>query len=234
MDTDTAPASCDLRNLQSARKSVEDRKLGILFVIPRFYPEMGGIETHVYEVARQLVRIGHAVTVLATDRCGNLLAEDVIEGIHVQRVRVWPNIGDYYFAPALLKHISVADCDIIHVQSYHTFVAPLAMAAAIRRGVPFVITFHSGGHSSSLRRALRHVQWTALAPLVRRADAWVGVSRFEAEFLGRRMGLAGVRGSVIRNGAEIDFSDGGGHQAARPAYCVHGPAGALQGPSTGD
>ena len=78
-----------------------DTVMNILMVTPRFLPEMGGIETHVYEVSRRLVAMGHAVTVLTTDRSGHLLPTEQMQGVQVHRVSAWPKQRDYYVAPAI-------------------------------------------------------------------------------------------------------------------------------------
>jgi glycosyltransferase involved in cell wall biosynthesis len=141
--------------------------LRILMVTPRVFPEIGGIETHVFEVGRRLAARGHSVVVLTTDRSRRLPVEEQRSGIAIRRVPTWPKRRDYYVAPRLFKEIMLMDCDVIHIQGCHTFVAPFAMLAAIRKNVPFVISFHSGGHSSRLRNALRVIQWAAIGPLVR-------------------------------------------------------------------
>jgi glycosyltransferase involved in cell wall biosynthesis len=180
-----------------------DTVMDILMVTPRFLPEMGGIETHVYEVSRRLVTLGHAVTVLTTDRIGHLPPTEQMQGVQVHRVSAWPKRRDYYVAPAIYNRIRASAADVMHVQGYHTFVPPLAMATALRRQMPYVVTFHSGGHSSPLRNALRWPQHGSLAPLVRRAVRLIGVSEFEADFFSRRMRVPRERFAVIRNGAQM-------------------------------
>src|SRR5215469_18141318 len=52
--------------------------LRVLLVTPRYYPQMGGVETHVYETSSRLAAWGVDVTVLTTDTGGKLAAnEDV-------------------------------------------------------------------------------------------------------------------------------------------------------------
>jgi glycosyltransferase involved in cell wall biosynthesis len=179
----------------------------ILMVAARFFPEMGGIETHTYEVSRRLVSRGCRVTVLTTDRSGQHPEREIVQGTEIIRVRAWPKERDYYIAPDMYQRILSSKADLLHVQGYHTFVPPLAMAAAVRRRMPFVLTFHSGGHSSPLRKAMRWPQHNILAPLVRRAAHLIGVSQFEADFFSQRMGLARQRFSVIRNGAQMPKVD---------------------------
>ena len=121
---------------------------------PRYAPYVGGVQRHVQELARRVAAAGCEVTVLTTDVSGNLPREERLEDVSVMRVRAWPRNRDYYFAPEVARVVAHGDWDVLHVQSYHTFVAPLAMLAAVRRNLPFVVTFHGGGHSSKLRSAL--------------------------------------------------------------------------------
>ena len=129
------------------------KSLRMLMATPRYFPFMGGVENHVYEVARRLARQGVDITVLTTDTSGQLPADELSEGIKIRRVRAWPTQRDYYFAPDVYRLIRRGDWDIVHIQSYHTLVAPLAMLAARRARIPYVLTFHGGGHSSRLRNA---------------------------------------------------------------------------------
>ena len=118
-------------------------------------------------------------------------------------MKAWPKHGDYYFAPGTYTAISQAVCDIIHIQGYNTFVAPIGMLAAIRHSIPFVLTFHSGGHSSRLRNAIRGVQRTLLTPLTTRASRLIGVSEYETTFFSRTMGLDPARFTLVPNGAAL-------------------------------
>jgi glycosyltransferase involved in cell wall biosynthesis len=173
----------------------------ILIVAARCYPFMGGIETHVHEVAPRLAAEGHTVDVLTTDPIGILPREEHIKGVRIRRVRAWPKNRDWYFAPALVSEIRSRTWDVIHVQGWATFVAPLALIASIGGKTPVVLTFHSGGHSSGFRNAIRGLQRAILNPLVTRADRLIGVSEFEADFFSEAMGIPWDRFAVVPNGA---------------------------------
>lgn len=175
----------------------------VLMVTARSFPDMGGIETHVYEVARRLVEAGVRVTVLTTDRTGQHPAAEEAEGVSIRRVRAFPAHRDYYFAPGLAGVIAEERWDLVHCQGIHTLVPLLAMAAARRARVPYIVTSHTGGHSSRLRNAARRAQWTALRPLLARANRIVVVSRFEATYFARILHLPSERFVVIRNGAHM-------------------------------
>ena len=178
-------------------------ELRLLLVTARYFPFMGGIETHTYEVGRRLARSGVDVTVLTTDPSGRLPENQEREGVQIRRVRAWPSQKDYYFAPAVGRVITEGHWDLIHCQGCHTFVPPLAMLAAQQAGIPYVVTFHTGGHSSRLRNALRGVQWTLLGPLLVRAKRWIGVSQYEVDFFRERLHLPPERCTVIPNGSDL-------------------------------
>lgn len=180
--------------------------LRLLIVTPRYFPFMGGVETHVYEVARRLVRTSVDVTVLTTDPEGRLPITEQSQGVRIERVRAWPHKRDYYFAPGIYTRILRGNWDVIHVQSYHTLVAPLAMLAAWRARIPYVVTFHGGGHSSPLRQALRGLQWKTLRPWLARARRLVAVAKFEIELYGRVLRLPPVLFVLIPNGLDLASS----------------------------
>ncbi|MCA1554539.1 MAG: glycosyltransferase family 4 protein, partial [Chloroflexi bacterium] len=168
---------------------VNNAPLRVLMVTPRFLPLTGGIEMHVYQNARRLVQAGVDVTVLTTDVEQKLPAEETIEGIHARRVAAWPRNRDYYFAPAIGTHLMRGSWDVVHVHSFNTFVAPLAMLAAWRKRVPYVLTFHGGGHSSRLRNAMRKPQLMLLRPCLARAARLITLAEFEIPLYSKRLGL---------------------------------------------
>jgi glycosyltransferase involved in cell wall biosynthesis len=175
-------------------------------VTPRFLPLVGGVELHVDQVARRLAEQGVQVTVLTTDLTGELPSGERLDGFDVRRVRAWPSGRDYYFAPHLYREISRSRCDIVHVQSFHTLVAPAAMHAAGRARLPYVLTFHAGGHSSPVRRRLRSLQLAAIRPLLARADRLIALAPFEVDEYARRLRLPRERFTVIPNGSDLPLT----------------------------
>ena len=173
----------------------------MLLVAARYIPYVGGLETHVYEVGRRLASAGVDVTVLTTDVSGTLPTLEEFEGKQIRRVRAWPANRDYYFAPGIYSAITQGRWDIIHCQGYHNLVPPLAMLAALRANVPFVLSFHSGGDVTSLRKALRRVHWEMLRPLLSHAQKLIAVSRFEADYFRDHLRLPAERFIIIPNGA---------------------------------
>lgn len=178
----------------------------VLMATPRFHPDMGGVENHVREVSKRLVGRGADVTVVTTDVSQRYPSQEFVDGVEVLRAPAGPRGKDWLFSPQLYHIIRDGHWDLVHVQSYHTCVAPIAMLGALRSRRPYVLTFHGGGHSSVLRNRARPLQWRALRPLVRRADRLVALAKFEVELYGRAFGLRPEAFAVIPNGS--DFPEG--------------------------
>lgn len=174
--------------------------LRILMVSARFAPFVGGTEIHTGEVASELASRGHRVTVLTTETTGSLPDREEVDGVTILRVPAHPRRTDLYIAPGIRRVILERRWDIVHVQGYHTAVAPIALATAHRAGIPTVLTFHSGGHSSMFRNLIRPVQVGALRRQLLRAGALIAVSRFEAQLFAARLGIDQNRITVIPNG----------------------------------
>lgn len=165
-------------------------------------PEMGGIETHVHEVSTRLADSGVDVTVLTTDRSGELRREEDFPGYRVRRWLSYPRSQDYCLAPGLARHLMSERYDVIHVQGIRTLLAPMALAAARRASVPSVLTLHTGGNASSVRNMLRPLQFRASSPLLRRTAALVAVCEYERQMFARLLGVEDHTIRLIRNGSD--------------------------------
>lgn len=175
----------------------------VLMTAVRYYPFMGGIETHIYEAGRRLAAAGLDLTVITHDPDGQLPTTETVNGVQILRIKGWPTQRDFCIAPELVRQIASGQWDIVHCQGYHTLFTPLAMAAAKQAGVPYVLSFHSGGHSSPLRNAVRGLQRQVLRPLLAGAERLIAVSGFEAEFFQQKLGLPASKFVVIPNGAKM-------------------------------
>lgn len=182
--------------------------LTVAMVTPRFLPLTGGVEVHVREVARRLLARGVRVSVITTDPSGQLPEREKVDGIDVRRLPAWPPRTDLHYPPGLARAIEAAAPDVVHIQGINTLTAPLAMLAARRAGIPYAVTFHTGGHPSRLRRSIRPLQWRLLAPLLRRASALIAVSRFEASLFRTAIGDGTQQILVIRNGGVSETDRG--------------------------
>jgi glycosyltransferase involved in cell wall biosynthesis len=193
--------------------------LRVLMVTPRSPLGQGGSERHVMEVSKRLRAAGVEVEVICADSPGpEPLVEERHAGVPIRSLRRRPANRDYYFAPRLWPEMARrGPWDVVHVQSYHTLVPPLAMLRALSLRTPYVVTFHSGGHSSRLRHGLRGGQRRALRPLLARAARLVAVARFEIDLYSRELRLPQERFALIPNGTDVGALGGGDRETAKGA-----------------
>ncbi len=200
----TAPRSAEQEGAPAAGERGE---LRVLMVTPRNPLVQGGVERHVMEVSRRIAAAGGEVEVLCTEPGGPRLQDEIRDGVAIRTVNARPANRDYCFAPRLWNEISRRRRDVIHVQSYHTLVAPMAMLRALTLRIPYVVTFHGGGHSSGLRNRLRRAHRRLLRPLLSRAARLVAVARFEIDLYGSELGLPREKFVLIPNGTDLAFSE---------------------------
>jgi glycosyltransferase involved in cell wall biosynthesis len=91
-------------------------------VVQRYFPYIGGLETHVAEISRRLVTKGFEVEILTTDPSGTLPREEMVNGLAVRRFKSWAPGEAYYFSGALKKFLAekASGYDIVHAHAYHS------------------------------------------------------------------------------------------------------------------
>jgi glycosyltransferase involved in cell wall biosynthesis len=180
------------------------RRLRVLQTTPMYAPSVGGVQTAVREVAGRLARRPEVdVEVLTADPTGRLPTTDVIDGVSVRRVPALPRDGDQVFAPAAFRAVRRGGWDVVHAQCYQTLFTPTVMAGAARAGIPYVLTFHGGGHSARWRNAIRGSQLRALRPLLARAAALVATADWEVDHYSELLRLPRERFVTLPNGASL-------------------------------
>jgi glycosyltransferase involved in cell wall biosynthesis len=177
----------------------------VLQVSARFFPDMGGTETHVYETARRLnVFSDLAIDVLTTDPTRRRPVYERVANIPIIRVPAYPRKKDYYIAPGIASFIRRGGYDLVHCQGIHNAVPIIAMSTCRRLGIPYILTPHTGGHSSRPRHLLRSAQWRAIGPLVRHARKVICVAKFEIDIFRKYSGVATDHLVTVPNGITIE------------------------------
>ena len=113
----------------------------ILQVSNRFYPYIGGTENYVYNLSKELVRMGHKVTVICAREPG--IDSGIVDGIEVIRTKYIFKIANTNITPLLPLEILKQDFDVIHSYVPHPWSVDWAALFAFILRKPLVITYNN-------------------------------------------------------------------------------------------
>jgi glycosyltransferase involved in cell wall biosynthesis len=127
--------------------NIERLEMHVIQVAPRFPPAIGGVEEHVYQISRELVRRGHNVAVVTSNESDGKacpVQTETVEGIRVYRFPLFmPKMfRELWFIPEILKSFLQLRGDIIHVHGYRCLSSFNAVYFAQLRNIPSVLTPH--------------------------------------------------------------------------------------------
>lgn len=190
----------------------------IALVTEFFYPTLGGVQEHVFHLARECRRQGHSVTIVTSrvDAANTPFAAQADANV----VRLGPSMPvqmngsvgrvsvGWSLASKLEKLLVPDNFDIVHV---HAPLTPVLPVLAIRRtSLPIVGTYHTNFGPSRLLNAFRG----ACQGLVDRIDANVAVSSACIRALS---GYVHAPFQIIPNGVDCTA-----FAAGRPLAHLHG------------
>lgn len=115
--------------------------LRIVQVCPYFHPHLGGVESHVLELSRELQRRGHEVAVVTSNSNGAAPREEYL-GIPVVRVKPLVTWLTSPVAPGITRALEGLAHDVVHAHSPPPLSSYYASRATRRSGRPLVITYH--------------------------------------------------------------------------------------------
>ena len=128
--------------LQERFPAPSQKRLRILETPIRFHPYIGGVENHVYYLADQLIKLGHAVEVI----CANEPESDkvaAVNGVNVKRLDYLFKIANTNIALNFPYAVWKADFDIAHTHMPTPWTADWTVLIAALRGKSSVITVHN-------------------------------------------------------------------------------------------
>ncbi|MFH0971159.1 MAG: glycosyltransferase family 4 protein [Candidatus Micrarchaeota archaeon] len=183
----------------------------IAMVCPFFLPVVGGMEKHVYNLSRELVRKGHGVTVF-TSKIGHdgktlKKTEETIDGIRVRRYPPYFRIGRFAsFWPQFTSELG--NFDIIHAHNLRHPHAEISLWKGKLSRIPVVLTphspYHEGTHSMLQEGAIRLYDEVIGRFSLRNFDAIFALHKDEQNWLERR-GVNREKIFIIPNGIEAVF-----------------------------
>lgn len=136
-----------------------------------FPPEVGGLESHVYYLCRELVRLGHEVTMVTSLSKPGTAREEVVDGIDVVR-RWFPARNPAGWVAHTLATVPIylplaRHAEVLHGQ---TFASALpGMIAKQVFGKPLVVTLHT----SHFLRMAKKAQWQPILRTIIRSADWL-------------------------------------------------------------
>ncbi len=114
----------------------------IIQVTPYFHPHIGGVESHVLDLSRYLVKKGHEIVVLTSRYEKTLKSEEEMEGIRVRRLKTAFIAFSTPVFPEIKKEVVKEGGDIVHSHSPPPLSSYYAGKGAKKAGIPHVLTYH--------------------------------------------------------------------------------------------
>lgn len=155
-------------------------RIKILYVCPKYYPLIGGIPVHVKNLAERLAKF-HDVSVFVPNHGKGLSSEEEINNVKVRRFRSIAPDDSYHLSFSLSLAARQHKADIVHIHGYDNLLPPLTILLK-NRNQRCLLTLHSSGSSSGMRKLLRVPYNLAMRRVMRRVDRVICVSRFELDY----------------------------------------------------
>lgn len=114
----------------------------IVQVSPWFYPHLGGVESHVLGVSRELAARGHDVTVVTARHTPSAPERESMDGFDVVRVKPRVVVLRTPIAPKIRPMLRGLPADVIHAHLPPPLSAHYAADVSEQRGTPLVLTYH--------------------------------------------------------------------------------------------
>lgn len=187
----------------------------ILYVCHSFYPCLtsGGVVRSSFELAKEMVRRGHDVTVFTTDGCQNRLRTIRNKKVDVDGISV------YYFSnlsnllrmkwkiatpialPAIAAEI-IDSFDIIHIHEHRTTLAAFIASIARNKGIPLVIQAHGSLPGYSRKRQAHLFDLFIGKRILKMATKCIALTENELEQY-IKCDVPAARIEIIGNGIEL-------------------------------
>ncbi|HDQ99435.1 MAG TPA: glycosyltransferase family 1 protein [candidate division WOR-3 bacterium] len=123
-----------------------------------YHPEVGGMESHIKDLAEEFVRRGHRVNIVCGRSLPGLSEQEVIDGVEVYRTRWFGRnaVGWFRYVVGSLATFDrvAADADIVHAQGFPCALATRRVAG--RRHISNLVTVHSSHFLRLARKRLLH------------------------------------------------------------------------------
>ena len=114
----------------------------IIQVSPYFYPHLGGVESHVQSISKELVDRGHEVAIFTSKVPETAPDFENIDGMEITRIKPIFNLFTTPVMPKLKNALIAQSVDIVHAHVPPPFSEYYAASACKYNKLPFVLTYH--------------------------------------------------------------------------------------------
>lgn len=144
----------------------------ILFLARRFYPLIGGVEKHCFELGRRLTVDGHEVTILTENEKLEFKQQESLEGLRIVRIPIrrrekWKKFEIWFW---LIKNINLfKENDVVHCHDVFYWYLPLRFIFPFKK---VFTTFHGyeGNKPPTFNKIFQH----KLAELLSNGNICIG------------------------------------------------------------
>ena len=179
----------------------------IAMVSPYFYPVIGGIETYVLELSRELINMGHEVSVLTSNKTMNgefnaFPKYEENEDIKIFRFKVCPFTRGVEFWFSFIGKLLEIKPDIVHGHKIGFSMNDICAYICEMKNIPSVATTHGVPYISNVHREpfLRDVYLKSIpGRTVKFFDQIIALSVIELPWL-RRSGVPDEKIHIIPGG----------------------------------
>jgi len=189
-------------------------KLKIAQITPYYYPSIGGVQGVVQYLSEELVKLGHQVNVLTSNRDHNNRPKldrphkEILNGVQVFRYKSLLNLGHMSFMPGIISHLIKNKYDVLHFHNYrHPHCEIAAFFGKRKKSVSILHghgPFFEEGEISNLKSKVYSLyDKLALKSVFKNSDKIIALNNYEAKRY-YNIGVPEEKVIVIPNAAEND------------------------------
>jgi glycosyltransferase involved in cell wall biosynthesis len=131
-------------------------------VTPYFHPHIGGVESNVYNISKNLLKLGHEITVFTAQYDKKLPRQDELDGLKIVRSKELTNLFTTPVTPSLNADLLADTWDIVHTHAPPPLSSYYVAKAKNKGHFPTVMTYHcdpeipvrGGGLITSMYRSI--------------------------------------------------------------------------------
>jgi len=177
----------------------------IAVICRRYHPEIGGVETHVKEIAERLAR-KHEIIVFTLVADKRFVGNESINGVNIRRFKSLRLSYSAEIPPrSLLKEVKDFKPDIVHSHNAHTSIP--YFASKINCDSKFLVTPHYQGNATTAFRRILFIAYKRLLnSAMSKAHRIICVSSAEQDMLVDVFNIDHQKVRIVPNGVGNDLA----------------------------